>query len=318
MNHKQIIGILLIGFLGLFAGCTTGSPQVQSDPSNSRLKVVATTNIVADVVQQIGGDHLELSTLLPAGSDPHSYQPTPQDITRVADADLVFMNGLGLEEFMQALIENAGGEAHLLTVSDGIEPLTGSEETGHEGEGTNQQDQHEGQDPHVWTDPNNILVWVDNIAAALSEKDPENAGIYEANAEAYQQQLRELDEWIRAQVAQIPEANRKLVSDHTVFAYFARRYGLEQAGAVIPSYSTLAEPSAQELAALEDSIRSQGIRAIFVGESVNPSLSAQVAEDTGVPLVFVLTGSLTGPEGNAPTYLDFIRYNVTAITSALK
>lgn len=318
MKQNYKIGILLISFLGLFAGCTAGSKQVQTDPSGSRLKVVATTNIVGDVVQQIGGDNLELSTLLPAGSDPHSYQPTPQDIARVADADLVFMNGLGLEEFMQALIDNAGGDAHLVTVSDGIEPLVSPEDSGHEGEGPNQEDEQQGQDPHVWTDPNNILVWTENIAAALSKNDPDNAETYAANAQAYQQQLRDLDEWIRVQVAQIPEANRKLVSDHTVFAYFARQYGLEQAGAVIPSYSTLAEPSAQELAALEDTIRSQGIRAIFVGDTVNPSLAQRIAEDTGVSLVFVHTGSLTGPEGNTPTYLDFIRYNVTAITSALK
>jgi manganese/iron transport system substrate-binding protein len=282
---------------------------------------VATTTIVGDVVSQIGGDHLNLVTLLPAGADPHSFQPTPQDITRVADADLVFINGLGLEEFMEALIENAGGEARVISVSDGIEPLEGSEE--HEGEESDpehedEDHEHEGQDPHVWTDPNNVQVWAENIAAALSEADPQNSGVYESNGLAYRQQLQELDGWIRTQVAQVPESSRKLVSDHSVFAYFAGRYGFEQIGAVIPSFSTLAEPSARELAALEDSIRSQGVKAIFVGDTVNPSLSQRIAEDTGVQLVSVLTGSLTGPEGHAPTYLDFIRYNVNAITSALK
>ncbi len=316
MKRRQFVGIVLSGFIWLLAGCTPASTPVQSTQPNDKINVVATTNIVEDVVRQIAGDEINLVALLPVGADPHSFQPTPQDVVRVADADLIFMNGLGLEQFMQALIDNAGGEARVVSVSDGIEPLQAGGELPNENNTAN--DGQAGQDPHVWTDPNNILVWTENIAAALADVDPEHAGIYEANAEAYRSQLSELDAWIVAQVAEVPQAKRKLVSDHAIFAYFAARYGFEQIGAVIPSYSTLAEPSAQELAALEDSIRSQGVQAIFVGDTVNPSISERVAEDTGVQLVSIHTGSLTAPDGNAPTYLDFIRYNVNAITTALK
>ena len=135
---------------------------------------------------------------------------------------------------------------------------------------------------------------------------------------AYRQELIDLDQWILEQVAQIPEANRELVTDHQLFIYFANRYGFEQIGAIVPGYSTLSEPSAQELAQLEDAIRELGVRAIFVGNTVNPALAQRVANDTGTKLVFLYTGSLTEATGPAPTYLDYMRFNVQAIVEALK
>jgi ABC-type Zn uptake system ZnuABC Zn-binding protein ZnuA len=152
----------------------------------------------------------------------------------------------------------------------------------------------------------------------LGELDPDNAAIYQANADQYGQELQQLDAWIREQVAQIPTENREIITDHLVFGYFADEYGFTQVGAILPGYSTLAEPSAQELAQTEDAIRNLGVKALFVGETVNSQVAKQVALDTGLQLVFLNTGSLSEEGGQADSYLDYIRYNVEAIVNALK
>lgn len=297
----------LILIFALLAGC---QPRITS----GEMQIIATTSIVGDVVRQVAGDRAEVTVLVPPDVDEHSFEPAPRDIALVSDASLVFMNGAGLEGFIEKLAQNAGGSVKLVSVSEGITPLEGQpDEDGHAEEGGAAS-----ADPHFWTDPNNVLVWVDNIELALTEADPGGAETYRANAEAYRTELRALDEWVRAQVEQLPPEHRRLVTDHTMFTYFAEEYGFEQVGAIVPGYSTLASPSAQELAALEDAIRAQGVPVIFVGSTVNPALAERVAADTGTRLVPILTGSLTGPDGVAPTYLEYIRQNVTTIVEALK
>ena len=275
--------------------------------------MVATTTLVGDIVRNIGGEKVDLSVLLPVGADPHNFEPAPRDVALVSDADLIFTNGAGLESFMTRLLENAGAQASPVSLSDGLELIPSAEEESHAGEIS-----HEDGDPHVWMDPNNVQHWVNRIEQALSEADPANAATYKANAQAYRQALIDLDGWISQQVAQVPQANRKIVSDHVVFGYFAKRYGFEQVGAVIPSISTLAAPSAQELAELEDVIQKLGIRAIFVDSAVNPALSQRIASDTGMQLVPIYSGSLSAADGSAATYLDFMRANVSAIVQALR
>ncbi len=312
MFSQRKTRIWLAAFMAVFI-LTACNPKSETAPAgeSGKLQVVATTTLVGDVVAQVGDDLIELHVLLPVGSDPHSFDPTPQDIAKVADADIVFANGAGLEKFLDTLIESAGATERVVSVSDGIDLRTfENAPPGH--------DEPPGTDPHTWVDPNNVMVWVDNIERALADADSAHAADYAANAENYRQQLTELDTWIREQVAQIPPENRKLVTDHTLFGYFADEYGFEQVGALIPGYSTLAEPSAQELAAIEDAIREYGVPAIFVGNTVNPALAERVAEDTGTQLVTVYTGSLSGPDGDAPTYLDYMRYNVSAFVDALK
>lgn len=306
-----MVWVLYLGSASLLAACAPSNPSSPAVTGDSQLKVLATTTIVGDVVSQVGGENISLTTLLPPGSDPHSFEPNPQDAVKVADAQLIFINGLGLEQFLNPLLENAGSTAPVVSVSDQIQAHPGIIESGESQPDTS-------QDPHVWMDPNNVMLWVDTIEKTLTAQDPAHAQAYQANAAAYRKQLQDLDAWIREQVAQVPEANRKLVTDHVIFGYFAARYGFEQVGAVIPGYSTEAQPSAQELANLEDAIKTLGVKAIFVGDTVNPSLSEQVAQDTGTQLVFIHTGSLTGPDGNSPTYLDYIRYNVSAVVNALK
>lgn len=298
-------------------------PDAPAASRGSRLQVVATTTIVGDVVKQVGGEAIELQVLLPVGADPHAFEPTPRDLARIAGARVIFANGAGLERFLDSLLANATAGAEIVEVSEGIALRRAGEEPGHaesqENTATPQHGhEHEGADPHVWTDPNNVIVWTRNIEAALSRLDGENAARYRANAEAYRAQLQALDAWVREQVAQIPEGNRRLVTDHEVLGYFAGRYGFQQAGTIFPGFSTLAEPSAQDLAALENAIRAHHVKAIFVGTTVNPNLARRVAADTGARLVSFHTGSLTAPGGGADNYLDYVRHNVSAIVEALK
>ena len=304
----RIFFVMLI--LGLILSACGTSGQT-GEPQPDKLMVLATTTIVADVVSHAGGPTVEVTALLPVGADPHSFQPTPQDVAKVARANVIFSNGAGLEAFLEPMIQNAGSQAQVVPVSQGIQLLQPQDV--HEAAG-----ESSAGDPHTWFDPNNVLVWTDHIQKKLSEVDPAHAQDYARSAQQYQQQLKELDHWISEQVAQVPPDQRVLVSDHVELTYFAKRYGFQELGAVVPGYSTLSEPSAQEVANLEDTIRKTGVKSIFVGKSVNPALEQRVAQDTGAKIVYLYTGSLSGPDGPAATYLDFMHYDVSAIVSALK
>jgi manganese/iron transport system substrate-binding protein len=285
-----------------------GSTQADSDG----LKVVASTTLVGDVVRQVGGEYIDLRVLLPVGSDPHTFEPRPQDIAALSQAQVVFINGFGLEEALEPIMD-ANVKSPSIEVSKGVKALPFGDEF-HKGV----EEEYTSGDPHTWMDPQNVIIWTQNIAAALAQADPSNAGVYQANALAYVNNLKELDGWIRQQVEQIPGERRKLVTDHAILGYFAEKYGFEQVGLVIPALSTNASPSAQDLAALEDAIRGQGVQAVFVSKEVSPTTSKQVAQDTGVTLISIYSGSLGEAGSGADTYLDWMRYNVNAIVEALK
>jgi ABC-type Zn uptake system ZnuABC Zn-binding protein ZnuA len=286
------------------------------------LRVIATTNIVADVVGIIGGETIELTALIPFGADPHIYQPTPGDYRAMADAHVIFISGFGLEESMHGTLEQIAEEVSIVSLSEGIEPLQVGVEANHEADDEDEASEHEGDlhpegvDPHVWFDPLNIMIWAENAAWAMGALDPSNADLYQGNALEYIETLEDLHVWIEGEVAQLPEGTRELVTDHLTFGYFAQRYGFEIIGAVIPGYSTAAEPSARELASLEDAVLALDVKALFVGITVNPRLAERVAEDTGVELVPLYSGSLSEPE--VGTYLEFMTYNVNAIVETLR
>ena len=319
--------------------------------NGEKLKVLATTNIVGDLVRNVGGDRIELTIMLPIGADPHTFVPTPQDTVAVADAQVVFINGLHLEEFLEELIENAGGEAPTVSLATHVkirefealigeahghdednheeekhdeeaeEPDEDEEDLEEEEEGHDEDEPghaHEGADPHIWMTPANAVVMVHNIESALSRLDPANAETYEANAEAYEAQLEELDAWVKSQIESVPVENRELVTDHEALGYYTDRYGLEVVGTVLPANNTGAEPSAQELAELQEVIQKVESKAVFVGTTVNPVLAARVAEDTNIKLIPLYTGSLGEAGSGVETYLDFIRYNTIAIVEALQ
>ena len=338
MNRiRFLLGLIIFIFT---AGCQQVGQQdsvadIDESTDNKKLQVVATTTIVGDVVSQVGGELIELSVLLPVGTDPHGFDATPQDVAKLVESDIVFANGAGLEDFLESMIESAGAEDKVIYVSDGIKLISGEHHDEDEGEEHHDEDEgeehhdedegeehhdhgHAGNDPHTWFSPSNVMVWAHNISEALGKVDSGNSQTYIANEENYREELTELDAWIREQVAQIPEMNRNLVTDHSVFAYYGQEYGFTQVGALIPGYSTLAEPTAKELAQVEDAIEQLNVKAVFVGYTFNPALAERVTSDTGTQLVFVYTGSLSEPEGEASTYLNYMRYNTTAFVNALK
>lgn len=294
-------------FALLLSACT--APASTSD----QIHIVASTTIVGDVVSQIGGDHIQLTVLYPVGADPHTFEPRPQDVAAIADAQVVFLNGLELEHALESILEsNATGT--ILEVSDGVDVLPFEE--GHQ-DGEEVHD-HAAGDPHTWMDPNLVMVWVNNIEAALSKLDPANADEYAANAKSYLAQLTDLDAWIQTEVAKIPVENRKLVTDHENMGYFIHRYNFTLIGLVVDSLSTGASPSAKDLSMLEDVIKQQGVKAIFIGATVNPSLSDQVAKDTGTQLITIDTESLGEQGSDTATYIGFMKKMVTAIVNGLQ
>jgi ABC-type Zn uptake system ZnuABC Zn-binding protein ZnuA len=280
-----------------------------------KLQVVATTGIVGDVVKNGAGDLVDLTELIGPGQDPHTYQPTPRDIAAIERAHVVFINGFGLEEGLVSTIDAAAGKgSQVVSVSAGIQPLPSSPEPK---SSPAQAQGHLAGDPHVWFDPANVKVWASNIEKSLSALDPGNTATYQANAAAYVRQLDELDAYIRAQVALIPTERRKLVTDHEAFGYFADRYGFQVVGAVIPSVSTSAEPSAGDLAALVEKIRAEGVPAVFVGTTTNPKVSDLVAQETGAQILRLYTGETGAPGSGAETYIGIMRANVDTIVKGL-
>ena len=282
--------------------------------TGEKLSVVATTSILADVVGRIGGDEIELLSLIPIGVDPHAFEPTPRDAQALGEADVVLINGFGLEAFLEDLIRQAGGSAPVVSASLGIAPLAFEGEEHEEEQGA--QEEH-GADPHTWLDPNNVAHWTENIEAALSALDPNRAEVFASNGETYRAELATLDGEIRDLVSRIPPENRKLVTDHDELGYFADEYGFTVVGTVIPGASSLAEPSAGQLADLLDQVKAQQVPAVFVSSVVNPALVETFAADAGIRVATLYAHSLTAPDGPAPSYLELMRYNAETIAAAL-
>jgi manganese/iron transport system substrate-binding protein len=281
--------------------------------AGEKLKVVATTNIIGDVVRRIGGDWIELTTLMGIGVEVHTYVPKPSDMAAVYDAHVLFANGGGLEEGLQKMLAGVGGNAAQIQLADGLELRSASPELGKHGPASGLLNS---PDPHVWFDVQNVIHWAKTIEEAFCTLDPAHAEAYTANAEATIHELNDLDDWVMTQVATIPQANRKLVTDHPVFGYLGR-YGLEQVGAVYP-LGPSSEPSAWDIAALENAIRQYGVPAIFTESTVSPKLAEQVAQDTGVKVISLYTESLGGPGSGAESYVDLMRFDVQAIVEALR
>ena len=233
------------------------SPVALAD--GEKLRVVVTTNLIGDVVHNVGGDAIELTQLLPTGADPHSYQAKPDDMRRLNDAHVVLVNGLHLEEAMQSVFDSLG-DIPVVSINAGVETLEFGADHEEEPASGDEHD-HAGADPHTWMDPRNVAIWTDNAVAVLSALDPGNADTFAANGAAYRAELAALHDELAATFAAIPAERRKLVTDHDSLGYLASAYDFAVVGSVVPSLSTLASPSAQELAALQSQIargRSEG------------------------------------------------------------
>jgi ABC-type Zn uptake system ZnuABC Zn-binding protein ZnuA len=290
-----------IWILILFISACGGQP---ASPSATTAPVILTsTTFLADITRNIAGDRQTVAALLPIGADPHSYQPTPQDVTKISQSKLLIINGAAYENFLKPLLQNAGGTQNVIEAAAGI---------------SLRKDAQGEADPHVWLDPNNVIVYVENIREALTHFDPDGAAVYQANANAYVAALKSLDSWITEQVNQIPTEKRLLVTNHEAFGYFADRYGFKIAGTVIESFSSDASPSAQQMAALIDQIQSSGAPAIFLDASDNTTLAQQIASETDVSVITDLHLESLTDGAPAGTYIDMMKYNVTQIVNALK
>lgn len=314
-KNPLLILLFLLGLIGLSA--CGANPTQDSD----KLSVLATTSIIGDVTANIAGDAVDLTVLIGIGQNPHSFEPAPRDLAAVETADLLLINGLDLEEVLiDAIYKTADGM--IVTVSDGIEPLPFGEDD-HAGEDDlGDEEEHATGDPHFWVDPNNVIIWVENITRTLSDADPANAAVYQANAEAYLSELQELDAYIHQQTARIPEADRKIVTDHHSLGYFAEEYGYRIVGAVIPGTTDTGGASAGEVAELARLMQAEDVRVIFIGDTAGQGMQdlAQALADEidgDVKIITLLTGSLA-PQGQpGDTYLEYIRYNIDQIVSGL-
>jgi len=292
---------LLASLAGLVAGLLTALPAA-AEPA---LKVVASFSIIGDFARQVGGDRISLTTLVGPGGDSHVYRPSPDDVRRVADAQLVIINGLGLEGWLPRLVDAAGHRARIVTATDGIAPRRPAEaQSGRDA------------DPHAWQSVANAKVYVTNIRDAFVAVDPANATIYQTNAQAYLTQLDALDHDVRAAIARIPPPRRKVISTHDAFGYFGGAYGISFIAPL--GVSTDSEVSARDLAAIVRQIKAQAVPAVFLENVSDPRLMRQIAAETGAKVGGTLySDSLTAQNGEAPTYIDMVRHNIKALTDAL-
>jgi zinc/manganese transport system substrate-binding protein len=318
-EFSSMPGRLIHALCGVLVLFTLLAPNAaaQTPVSGKRLQVVATFSILGDLVKAAGGDKVDVTTLIGPGVDAHTYDPSPADLVKLESADLVFENGLGFEPWLDRFYASAQPAGKRIVVTEGITPRqAGGAEVSHEAEGEG----HGQFDPHVWHDVANAIVMVENIRDALAGADPANAATYEANAAAKIADLKALDQWVREQVATIPEERRKLVTSHDTFGYFADAYGLQIIGTALGSLSTEAgDPSAREIATLIAEIQSTGVPAIFAENVTNPDLMQSIADEAGVTLAPPLYSDALGPPGSpGDTYDGMIRSNVTTIVDALK
>jgi zinc/manganese transport system substrate-binding protein len=300
---------VVIAVVGVFAAC--------GDEASEPADVVATTVQVGALAREVAGDRLVVHTLVGPGVDPHDYEASAADLRQIGGASVVLRNGIGLDDFLDRALKS--GEAkRVVTTTEGVEVREGSESDSHEHEEGDDHD-HGGEDPHVWHNPLNAKIMVDNIVRALSEAFPDDAATFRQNGDAYKARLDATDAEIRQIIASIPAANRKMVTNHDAFGYFIERYGLTYVGAVIPGTTTQSEPSSKDIAALEDTIRREGVKAIFAESSVDPKVAREIASDTNVRIVDDLFGDSLGDEGtDAATVHGMLLANARKIADALR
>ncbi|UYN94660.1 MAG: zinc ABC transporter substrate-binding protein [Enhydrobacter sp.] len=280
--------------------------------AQSRLKVVATFSILGDLVVQIGGDAVDLAVLVGPDTDAHTYQPRPADARLLVEAQVLVSNGLGFEGWIDRLAKAAPFKGRAVVASQGVPTITAGHGHGH---GHGHSHGH-GPDAHCWQDVARTRRYVSNIAAGLGSADPANAAHYRERALAYDKRLAELDVWIKAEIAKVPAAQRKVITGHDSFGYFARAYGVQFSAP--RGYSTESQPSAKDVAALIRQVREQKIKALFVENMSNPGLVEQIARESGAVVGPTLySDALSAPGGPAPTYEAMMRYNVSALVAGM-
>ena len=311
LNAKLNVLIMILIYLG--SNLTAAGQQDNS----GKPKVVSTTSILTDVIRNITGDRVELTGLIKVGQDPHGYEPTPRDMARVEEADVLFLNGYNLEESLVGVLETVSTNL-VVEVSGEIDHHDGLDE--HD---EHDEHNHGGIDPHTWMSPLNVIRWSETIADTLAETDPENGSFYRDNAASYIQKLEVLHHEIQDAIDAIPEENRVLVTDHMAFGYYADEYGLDVAGTILPDTSASSDVSAKHLADLVHILNERHISAVFIGDTAGVdirNISEAIQNELGRPIeiLSLLTGSLKAEGDQGDSYLEYMRFNTKQIVKGLK
>ena len=301
---RRRVALLAAGLVALLvAGCSGSGGTGDGGGGGGGLRVVATTTQVADLAANVGGDRVQVTSLLKPGIDAHDYEPSPADIDAIARADLVVQNGVGLEEWLGDTIESSGFAGPVVDASQGVR--------------LRQVDG--GADPHIWQDPGNAQRMAANIELGLAAAEPADATAFAANLAAYTKELEALDAEVERQIDSL--ANKKLVTNHDALGYYIDRYGLELVGSVIPSFDTSAELSGRDIRDLVAKIKATGVKAIFSETSLPPRAAETIGREAGVKVVVgsdALYGDALGPPGSdGDTYLKMIRHNTATIVENL-
>lgn len=296
MFKKFFVSILFLSIV--LIGCS--SEQATSE--NETFTVVTSFSVLADIISQITGEQADVSYIVPVGEEPHEYEPTPGDFRSISDADVFYVNGLGLEEWLETVVGKVS-DTPIVEVSKGLEgiPLVGDDE----------------DDPHAWLSPKNVIIYVENIVEELVERDPEGEEVYRANAEAYIAELVELDAWITEQVQQIPEENRIIIISENAFKYFGADYGFDTEG--IWDINSLDEGTPQQYARLIDIVRERNVPALFVESTIDTRYMETIANETSVEIAGKVYTDAIGEKGSAAdSYISMMKENVRVFVEGLK
>ncbi len=303
-----------LGVAGFLLACLSAPAPAADKP-----KVVATFSILGDLVRQVGGDHVEVTTLVGPNGDAHVFEPGPKESAGLAEADLLIANGLGFEPWLERLSQAAGFKGALVTATDGVAPLPAEHEEHEEEEAEEGEHEHDhgALDPHAFQDLANGQVYVANIAKGLTQVDPAHAAEFEANAQRLSAEMAALDAELKADFAAVPETQRHVLTSHDAFRYFARAYGVDFVA--IHGVSTEAEPTAKDLAEIVRQARAGNIKAIFLENMSDPRLIETVAGETDLTVGGELyADALSDQGGPAPDYLSLFRYNARQLLAALR
>jgi ABC-type Zn uptake system ZnuABC Zn-binding protein ZnuA len=301
---RLLVSLLVLGCIALALTSCGGDAGSGAGGGDADLTAVATTSQVADLVKDVGGARVDVEEILPSGGDPHSFEPRPSDAASLTDAPVVFRSGGDLDGWLDELLDNAGADADVVSLIDHVRTI--------------RSDAGEEIDPHWWEDPRNAILAVAAVRDALTEVDPEGRDTFRRNAAAYTQRLRRLDSEIAACMAKVPAGRRKLVTTHDALGYFADRYQVEVVGALIPSLSTQAQPSVEDINALVDQIRDEGVKAIFPETAINDKLEQAVSREAGAEVGAPLWTDSLGREGSTgDTYIKAMAHNTEAMVDGM-
>lgn len=321
---KQVLFALSMGMI-LLVGCQRTSLQ--------KLPILTSDVILADLVQNVGGSGITVKSIIPNGVDLHSFSPSPQDVKMLADAEIVFVHGRGLEEWLEKVIVNSGTKASIVEVSKGLSAVKRNHDSGMDDSVDTQDDDHEDDqhneeddddhhthelDPHFWMDPTLVVQYIHNIERALSARSPQFESNYKTNAKVYIDKLTAVHDEIQRMVDIVPVEKRIFVTDHDSLGYFADQYGFKIVGSVLPSISTGASPNAKDVAKLIDTMKNLGVMAIFTEKGFNQNLVEQISKETGAKVFQNLsTHSFTDKNGISPDYISLIRLLAKNLVSGL-